>query len=159
MANINDRIKNIGEFFAGMQVENLEGKNYIYVIVKLPQRWKINLEETQLKFNVQAVPEQSVPGKYYFITEMEVGFDTVFDAIDYNIEKMIILEERSQLFKAKVEELKELFGDEKISIESLRTLEFKYKVPKIKTKTEKKDIKITPMTEEIIEEKEIEENE
>ena len=105
------------------------------------------------------MPEQSVPCKYYFITEMEVGFDTVFDAIDYNIEKMMILEERSQLFKTKVEELKELFGDEKISIESLRTLEFKYKMPKIKTKIEKKDIKITPMTEEIIEEKEIEDSE
>jgi len=71
---------------------------------------------------------------------MEVGFDKIFDAIEYNIEKMKAIAERGSLFKAKVLELQELFNNQTIPIESLRKLEFKYKIYKKPTPNLKKEI-------------------
>lgn len=140
MADINQRIKNISDFFAGMQVENIENENYIYVVVKLPQKWRVSYEDTINKFNVEIAPDETTPGQYYFIAKMEVGFDTVFDAIDFNIDRMKTIAERSQLLRQKITELQLIFENQEIPIESLRTLEFKYKQPKKKFPTPKKEI-------------------
>jgi hypothetical protein len=65
---------------------------------------------------------------------MEIGFDKVFDAIEYNITFNEEAQAKVSLLKQKIEELKDLFESEDIEI--LKTLEFKYK--KKKTKTPKK---------------------
>lgn len=149
MSDINQRIKDLSDFFMGMQVETIEGNTYIYVIVKLPPKWKLDTNTTLNKYQVQIVPDDAVPGKYFFIAEMEVGFDTVFDAIDFNIEKMKILAERSQLLKEKIYELQEIFQNDEISIESLRTLEFKYKQPRKKLPLPKQETINEPKNEEV----------
>ena len=161
MADINQRINEIKEYFNGMQVETIDNLTYIYVIVKLPSKWKINYNETVNKFKVEVTEDNVIPGKFYFIATMETGFDKVFDAIEYNIQRMKVIVERSQLLKQKITELQEIFSNEEITIESLRTLEFKYKVPKSKTnKTEKKEIKSSIDTiEKITEEENIEKTE
>lgn len=134
--DVKDRIENVKQYFKGMQVENLEGANIIYVIVQFPPRWIID-EEIQNKFGVSVVQGQDYPGQFYFCGEMEKGFDVVFDAIEYNIEKMLTAQERASLLKQKVQELQNLFMDETVSIESLRTLDFTYKTNKIKKKQQK----------------------
>ena len=134
--DVKDRIENVKQYFKGMQVENLEGANIIYVIVQFPPRWIVD-EDIKNKFGVSVVQGQDYPGQFYFCAEMEKGFDVVFDAIEYNIEKMLTAQERASLLKQKVQELQNLFMDETVSIESLRTLDFTYKTNKIKKKQQK----------------------
>ena len=142
--DIKERIENVKQYFKGMQVENLEGANIIYVIVQFPPRWIID-EDIKDKFGVSIVQGQDYPGQFYFCAEMEKGFDVVFDAIEYNVEKMLTAQERASLLKQKVQELQRLFMDESISIESLRTLDFTYKTnfSKIRKKTAKTNEKNT----------------
>lgn len=129
MADINQRIKNIQEYFIGMKVENVEGETYIYVNVKFPPKWVIDKKEILDSFGVTVGIDN---GEYYFITDMSSGFDIIFDAIDSIVSKMKVIEERNRLFKEKIEALRELFENKEISLESLKTLEFKYKQPKKK---------------------------
>ena len=145
--DIKERIENVKQYFKGMQVENLEGANIIYVIVQFPPRWIID-EDIKDKFGVSIVQGQDYPGQFYFCAEMEKGFDVVFDAIEYNIEKMLTAQERASLLKQKVQELQRLFTDESISIESLRTLDFTYKTNKIRKKTTKTSEKNDSMSSE-----------
>jgi hypothetical protein len=65
-----------------------------------------------------------------------VGFDKVFDAIEYNIQFNQEAQAKVNLLRTKVEELKTIFETE--DIETLKTLEFKYKQKK-KPKTNKKN--------------------
>ena len=130
--SVQERIAKIKEYFIGMQVENIGGENIIYVMVQFPPKWLIIDEEEQNKYNVSIIQSDNGINQYIFCTSIENGFDCVFDAIDENISKMLIILERTKLLKEKVEQLKALFENEEISIESLRTLEFKYKQPKIK---------------------------
>lgn len=126
MADIKQRIDKIKPYFAGMQVENIGGQQVIYVIVNFPDRWVID-ENVASKFDVSIAEDEEVLNQYFFCAKMEQGFDTVFDAIDYNIEKMLSAQERTDLFKKKTQELKDIFENLDIPIETLRTLEFTYK--------------------------------
>lgn len=122
-----------------MQVENVEGQNVIYVIVQFPSKWVID-EENATSKGVTIGVGQDYPGQYYFCAEMEKGFDVVFDVIEENIKKMETAEERVKLLRQKIEKLQQLFMDESIPIESLRALEFEYKLPPKKfTKSKKKE--------------------
>ena len=120
--NIKERIKKISEYFKEMQVIDVDGVQTIYVVVKFPNGWKIDstLEE-KYKTIVEIGNE---PNEFYFFTELE-NEENVFNAIEYNIEKMKDAIERATLLKQKINELKDLFQDESISIQSLRTLSFK----------------------------------
>ena len=133
--DIKERIEKIKPYFQGMQVANIQDQSIIYVIVKFPPKWIID-EEIPNKYGV-SISQGNNPGEFYFCVEMEKGFDMVFEAIESNINKMLTAQERAQLLRQKVSELQELFMDESISIETLRTLEFSYKQ---KRKTVKKDI-------------------
>lgn len=126
MADIKQRIEKIKQYFAGMQVENLGGQQIIYVIVNFPDRWVID-ETVANKFDVSIAESDDTPNQYFFCAKMEQGFDTVFDAIDYNIEKMLSAQERTDLFKKKTQELRDMFENLDIPIETLRTLEFTFK--------------------------------
>jgi len=122
---IKDRIKRIGQYFRGMQVETIDNEQIVYVIVEFPPLWIVD-ETIPNKFKVSIAPGND-GNQYYFCASIEDGFDAVFDAIDYNIEKMVTAQERAMLLKAKVDELRKLFEDESIALESLRTLDFTYK--------------------------------
>lgn len=137
--NIKDRIQKIKPYFKGMQVEEVDGESIIYIMVVFPPKWLID-KTLEQKYNI-TIGFNENSGVYYFCAEMEVGFDVLFDAIEDNIEQMITAQERAKLLKDKIQELQELFVDETIPIEKLRSIEFTFKQQKKKTtKKENKDI-------------------
>lgn len=134
--NTEKRIEKISQYFAGMQVSrDGEGNNVIYVSVVFPNNWVIAPDIPE-KFNVTVVEGNNCSGEYYFGSDMSEGFSKVFDAIDYNIEKMKNAQERAELMKKKIAELQSLFRNEDIPIEKLRRLTFEY--------NENSQIAITP---------------
>ena len=124
MADIQERIKRAGEYFNGMQVTKVDDTDVIYVIVRFPVRWLID-DTVQEKYDVSVV-DGKTPGEYLFCAEMAVGFDAVFDAVDQCIQVNKDAMERAQLFQEKINELKEIFGNEENTIKKLRTLEFTF---------------------------------
>jgi hypothetical protein len=133
MADIQERIKKTGEYFGGMQVTKVDDTDVIYVIVHFPSRWIID-DAVQEKYDVSIVERSE--GEYLFCAEMSVGFDAVFDAVDHCIQVNKDAMERAQLFQEKINELKEIFGNEENTIKKLRTLEFTF--PRQKKEINKK---------------------
>ena len=131
--NIKERIEKLGTDFHSMNVaaEN----NIIYVRVQFPKGWGCS-ELTEYNYKVTAVKDE-VPGYFYFFADMEIGFDKVFDAIEYNIQFNEEAQTKVTLLREKIEELKNIFETEDINV--LKTLEFKIKkkpVKKVKNKTQ-----------------------
>lgn len=122
--NIKERIKRISEYFKEMQIVNVDGVQTIYVVVNFPPNWRID-DEIETKYNT-IVEIGNNANEYYFFTELE-NEEKVFDAIEYNVEKMKDAIERANLLRQKVNELKEIFQDENIPIQKLRTLTFNMK--------------------------------
>lgn len=139
MASVQDRIKSLGGYFGGMQVEEVNGTNVIYVIVNLPPKWTID-KDTEEKYGVTVAKVGE--SQYYFVAEMELGFDKLFDSISFSISKMLEIEERNAIFKEKMLLLQEIFADESISTDVLRTVDFTYKgKKKAQTKQKQKSVK------------------
>lgn len=156
---IKDRIKKLGSYFKEMQIVTVDGEQVIYIVVNFPRGWVID-DEIETKFNI-SIMDGEIPDEYYFCGSIDLGQDVLFDAIDYNIEKMKSAIERAQLLASKIKELKGMFENEDISLEKLRSLKFvmdenneKLIIPKKKGK----EIQQTSETETIIE-KVAEENE
>ena len=129
--NIKERIKKLGAYFNNLNISS--ENNIIYVHVKFPKGWGCS-EVTEHNFNVKCVQDE-IPGYFYFYADIEVGFDKVFDAIEYNIQFNEEAQAKVELLKIKVEELKNIFEEE--DIETLKTLEFKVKKKK-QTKLKRK---------------------
>lgn len=124
--NIKERIKNIKEYFKEMQIVTIEDEQIIYVVVKFPHGWVID-SDVEIKYNV-TVEEGNAPNEYYFSTDIESGENVIFDAIEYNVEKMKDAIERAQLLKQKMIELKNIFENDEITLDELRHLKFSYKI-------------------------------
>ena len=146
--NIKERIEKIHNYFNSMNLSSENG--IIYIRVQFPKGWGCS-EVTEHNFNVKSVQDE-IPGYFYFFADMEVGFDKVFDAIEYNIQFNEEAQAKVGLLKEKIEELKYIFENEDIDV--LKTLEFKYKKKKPKTiKKQNTQIKtIEENSEDIIEE-------
>lgn len=122
---IKDRIKKISKYFRGMQITTTDdGSQVIYVVVSFPHGWIID-EDLEKKFGV-TISQGTNIDDYYFCTDIDSGEQVLFDAIDYNIDRMKEAIERAQLLSKKTTELKALFEDENVTIEELRTLTFNY---------------------------------
>lgn len=134
--NIKERIEKLGAYFKSMNVAS--ENNIIYVLVEFPKGWACS-ELTEYNFNVKAAMDE-IPGLFYFFADMEVGFDKIFDAIEYNILFNEEAQSKVSLLRKKIEELKTIFENE--DIKTLETLEFKLKKKKTKkeTKNNNKDI-------------------
>lgn len=119
MVNINEKIKNIGEYFLGMNV----AEGFIYITVRFPDGWKVSnrLEE---KYDVKAIKTENEMG-YYFFTSMDIGFEKIFEAIEDTISFNEVALLKQALFMEKIKELQILFEDEPLEV--LETIEFKYK--------------------------------
>jgi hypothetical protein len=141
--NIKERIERLGMYFHSMNVaaEN----NIIYVRVQFPKGWGCS-ELTEYNFNVKSVTDE-IPGYFYFFANMEIGFDKIFDAIEFNIQFNEEAQAKVSLLREKIEELKDIFENEDINV--LRTLEFKYK--KKKPKSIKSQKTVTGESKEIVE--------
>ena len=122
---IKDRIAKLGNYFKEMQITTLNGKRVIYVVAQFPNGWIID-ENLSDKFKVLVKESGEEEGQFYFVTEIENGEGAVFDAIDYSIKAMKDAMERAKLLNDKVRELKAIFEDESISLETLKTLNISY---------------------------------
>ena len=148
MNDVQYRIDKVKQYFKGMQVTKVDETNVIYVIVSFPQKWIIDDEITG-KYDVNVMNGKE-RGEYYFCAEMSVGFDKVFDAIDYCIGVNKDAMERAQIFQEKIAELKEIFGDGTKTIDELRVLEFTFPPQKKNVKRSKPPIDKLPEIKEAI---------
>lgn len=123
--NIEQRILALGNYFRGLQVSIDDNNNKLVIVtLRFPDNWVI-ADELSNKFGVTVMKGNG--SEYYFAIEISNGFSKVFDAVEYNIEKMKRAQERADLLKKKASELHNLFADENIPLEKLRALSFDYK--------------------------------
>lgn len=127
--NIKERINKLGIYFDSMNLSSENG--IIYIRVKFPKGWGCS-ELTEYNYNTKCV-QDDIPGYFYFFAEMEVGFDKIFDAIEFNIQFNEEAQAKVYLLREKIEDLKTIFENE--DIDTLKTLEFKYKKKKNSKKT------------------------
>ena len=127
--NINERIKELGSYFKGLNIV----EDTTFVLVKFPEKWKV-FDETLLNqnFKVYSGTKEGVDG-IFFLTETSNGVDCLFDAINYVINENKAFEEKATLLQEKANELRELFITE--SLEKLRTLEFTFSTKRSPKKT------------------------
>jgi hypothetical protein len=134
MANMQERIAKLGKMFAGLNIGNdNNGKQFIYLELVFPQGWGVT-SLIKEKFAVNVVKNDSGTG-YYFWAPIETGFDSVFDAADFNIKANQEAQEKKDFLAEKMKELQKLVLEEDMSV--LKTLEFKVKRKKAPT-TKKK---------------------
>lgn len=129
--SLQERIEKLNTYFDSMNVSAEE--KIIYVRVVFPQGWACS-EVTEHNFNVKTVKDE-LPGYFYFFADINIGFDKIFDAIDYNINFNLDAQEKVNLLREKIIELKKIFEEEEINV--LKTMEFKYKKKKAKSKKNK----------------------
>ena len=124
MADIQERIAKLGKMFSGLNIGNDNaGKQFVYLELVFPQGWGgTNLIKE--KFGVNVVKNDAGTG-YYFWAPIENGFDSVFDAADYNIKANEEAQEKKDFLAEKMKELQKLVLEEDMSV--LKTLEFKVK--------------------------------
>lgn len=109
-----NRINKIKEYFKGFNITD----GIAYVHVSFQKGWQIpdsNILKSEFNTNV-ASDDTGV----YFFTQYENGINLLFDAADFVIEFNKDLEEKTELFKAKVDELRELFTTS--TLDELKTL-------------------------------------
>lgn len=137
---IKDRIKKISNYFKEMQIVTIDDKQVVYVVVSFPHGWVID-DDIETKFDV-TVSEGEMMGEYYFCVDIENGEEKVFDAIDYNIERMKEAIERAQLLSEKTKELRRIFEDENVTLQQLRGLKIVLdNQPEVIALPKKKDLK------------------
>ena len=125
--DINNRIQSIQEYFKEMQIVTVNDKNIIYMTIQLPHKW-VTPDDLMEKFHVDILNEHEVkmstPGTYYFYIEASYGYDMIFDAIEYTINKNKEAEARVKLFKEKMSELEDIFMDENNTLSQLENMTF-----------------------------------
>ena len=122
--NINERIKELGGYFKGLNIV----QDSTFILVKFPEKWKV-FDETFLNenFNVYTGSKDGMDG-IFFLTETANGVDCLFDAVNHVIAENKAFEEKAALLQEKANELRDLFINE--PLEKLRTLEFTFNVKK-----------------------------
>lgn len=131
---LSERIKKLGNYFKNMNVVSESG--LIYVLIEFPSGWGCS-ELTEYNFNVKVAREDV--GLYYFFAEIGIGFDAIFDAIEYNISFNEEAQAKVNLLRSMIDKLKGIFEEE--DIETLKTLEFKYKKKKSRGNKDVKSVK------------------
>ena len=146
MANIQDRITKLGSYFVGFNIGQApNGDQVIYLELTFPKGWGVS-SKVKEKYGVSITKSKRDGGYYFFGSLIEVGFDNIFDAADFNIKANEEAQEKKNFLVEKVKELQKIVDEEDMSV--LKTLEFKYK-----KKTQKPAKKKQSQTDNIVEEK------
>lgn len=146
MANIQDRITKLGSYFVGFNIGQApNGDQVIYLELTFPKGWGVS-SKVKEKYGVSIAKSKRDGGYYFFGSLIEVGFDNIFDAADFNIKANEEAQEKKNFLVEKVKELQKIVDEEDMSV--LKTLEFKYK-----KKTQKPAKKKQSQTDNIVEEK------
>lgn len=101
--------------------------------IRFNRSWRVI--EPQDKERIAFAKDNNTEGLYWYVAHIE-DVDELFDLIDETIEVNQELERKRDLYKSKVDELKELFLSD-ITYEKLCTLEFTFAKQK-KEKTQKR---------------------
>lgn len=130
MANIQDRIAKLGKYFVGFNIGQApNGDQVIYLELTFPKGWGVSTKVKE-KFGVAIAKTKREGGYYFYGSLMEVGFDNIFDAADFNIKANEEAQEKKNFLVEKVRELQKIVDEEDMS--TLKTLEFKYKKKPVK---------------------------
>ena len=133
--DIQNRINKIKDYFVEMNV----AENVIYVTIAFPnEKWIINDNITSMFPGVKIV-KKNIPNKnqWFIFAEYTIGFDTVFDAAEFVVNENKNAQAKLNLLIKKMDELKSLFQTE--DIDTLKTLQFKYKKKKPHQQIKKND--------------------
>lgn len=116
--DVNERIKNVGKYFAMFNVHD----GVVCVGVRFPDKWTLfDVQTICDEFGIQIKLKDGVT---FFLCDIDDGFEPVFDAVDFIVEQNKSLEEKTNLLKQKVDELRTLFEQE--PLEKLKTLQFTF---------------------------------
>lgn len=114
---ITERITKIEDYFLKFNID--EGA--IILALKFPKEWTIP-DAKFLKEQYGVVAGAAQYGSIIFATELQSGFNKLFDAVEYTICFNKEAQERLALLNAKILELKKLFATE--PLDSLKKLKF-----------------------------------
>ena len=120
---IQDKLLELSKYNIGFNV--YDGK--FIINLTYPESWAVMKPVSE---NITYYSDSSVEGKYYYIAPVSMNIDDVFSEIDNTIYYNIELENKTILFKEKIQELQDIFVNN--SLEELNTLEFKLKTSKKK---------------------------
>lgn len=150
MMNLQDMMMKLAGYSVGCRI--MDG--YFLINITYDETWNVIPPEND---KIEFAQKNGVT--YYMALINEVTFDEVFKSIKETIDYNIDLQKKVTLFKAKVDELQEIFAKE--DLETLRTITFEYgkkkekrKYVKKKDKTDKEEINIQGTTEETTKQKE-----
>lgn len=134
MGLLDKQIGGISEYFVSM--EKLRDLNIIKV--NLPERWKsFNSEDGKISVEISTHDVilannqiTQIPVFWVYGKQSEVDFDDLTIHIKSIIKYNNDLDNKKELFQEKGNELKKLFSE--LDLKTLKTLEFKYRKPKVK---------------------------
>ena len=125
--DVNNRIKQIGKYFAVFNVHD----GVVCVGVVFPDKWTLfDIETICNEFHIQIQVKDDTT---FFLCDINDGFSPVFDAVDFIIDKNKELEEKTTLLKDKVESLRLLFEQE--PLDKLKTLRFVFDEVHVESET------------------------
>ena len=123
MMNLQDIMVKLAEYSVGCRI--MDG--YFLINITYNENWNVIPPEND---KIEFAQKNGV--SYYMAMINEVSFEEVFNSIKETIDYNIDLQKKVNLFKAKVDELQEIFAKE--DLETLRTVTFEYNKKKEKRK-------------------------
>lgn len=135
MMNLQDIMVKLAEYSVGCRI--MDG--YFLINITYNENWNVIPPEND---KIEFAQKNGV--SYYMAMINEVSFEEVFNSIKETIDYNIDLQKKVNLFKAKVDELQEIFAKE--DLDTLRTISFEYNKKKEKRKyVRKKEKKLTEL--------------
>lgn len=142
MMNLQDIMVKLAEYSVGCRI--MDG--YFLINITYDDNWNVIPPENE---KIEFAQKNGI--SYYMAMINDVSFEEVFNSIQETIDYNIDLQKKVNLFKAKVDELQELFAKE--DLETLRTITFEYTPKKkekrkyVKKKEKEKEITNSDMNE------------
>ena len=155
--DIQERLKKIAPYAISFHSDvGMEENNTTFLIISLPEGWTIPEKTINSQFRTVLYQQG---GFYYFVlSSPEDDYGNLFDAVEFVILLNKTLEEKKAIFKAKANELKELFA--RSSLEELKSLSFTTKatkIPKVKKDKEEDDFNLDLDNDALVSDQEVKE--
>jgi len=130
MSSLKDNINDIADYFRGLDYYN----DALMVKVQFPPQVTVMGDESK---GIKVTKSQEDGLWYYYANKNDVEVEDIFDLIKTTVYVYEEAKKKAQLYRAKCDELKEIFGS--TPYEQLLTLSFVYKSKKKPTRKKKKE--------------------
>lgn len=128
--NLQDRIKDIKEFFKGIEIR----ENLFIVKIVYPNKWNAYDRNDGM---IKAAKSDVIDNEWFYYANIdEVELNDIFDLVQETVKTNEDIYKKVELMKEKMEELKNLFQNE--SLEKLQTLIFTFQEKKSKRTNKRK---------------------